>query len=194
MSAADDLRRFPLLKHVDEVGLAALARAMRRRTYPRNTLIFRKGDPGQAMLLIVAGQVRIFMNDEQGNEITFRTIGPGQILGEYSMLDGHPRSASASALTALDTLILLREDFLRLLHERPLVGIELMHSLAERVRYATSYLERLHEALELLGNSEYEQAIREMALAADEDEMQELITTFVTLVHQVQTRQGDGKK
>ncbi len=195
MSASEDLRRFPLLKHVDDAGIVALSKALRRRAFPRNTLLFRKGDPGQAMMLIVAGQVRIFLNDEQGNEITFRTIGAGQILGEYSMLDGQPRSASASAITTLDTLILLREDFLHLLRERPLVGVELMHSLAERVRYATSYLERLHEALELLSNSEYEQAIREMALAADADEMRELITTFVTLVHQMQTRQqGDRQK
>ncbi len=194
MIAPDELRRFPLFKTVDAAELAALAQVMRRRSFPRGTLLFRKGDPGQAMMLIVAGQVRIFMNDAQGNEITFRTIGTGQILGEYSLLDHQPRSASASALAALDVLVLLREDFLRLLRERPLVGIELMHSLAERVRYATSYLERLHEALELLSNHEYDQAIREMALNTDEDEMQELIAAFVTMVHQVRARQGGVQK
>jgi CRP-like cAMP-binding protein len=192
--APNELRRFPLFKTVDPVGLEALAQAMRRRSFPRGTLLFRKGDPGQSMMLIAAGQVRIFMNDDRGNEITFRTIGAGQILGEFSLLDHEPRSASASALTTLDVLILLRDDFLRLLRERPLVGIELMRSLAERVRYSTSYLERLHEALELLSNREYEQAIREMALSTEEDEMQELITAFVTMVHQVRARQGGTQK
>jgi CRP-like cAMP-binding protein len=192
--APNELRRFPLFKTVDPVGLEALAQAMRRRSFPRGTLLFRKGDPGQSMMLIAAGQVRIFMNDDRGNEITFRTIGAGQILGEFSLLDHEPRSASASALTALDVLILLREDFLRLLRERPLVGIELMRSVAERVRYSTSYLERLHEALELLSNREYEQAIREMALSTEADEMQELITAFVTMVHQVRARQGGTQK
>jgi hypothetical protein len=63
-----------------------------------------------------------------------------------------------------------------------------MRGFAERIRYATTYLERLYDALELLSNSEYDQAIREMALTSDEDEMQELITTFLTMVHRVQAR------
>ena len=87
-----------------------------------------------------------------------------------------------------------RADFLRLLHERPLVGIELMRGFAERIRYATSYLERLYDALELLSNSEYDQAIREMALSSDEDEMRELITTFLTLVHRVQAHEIKPRK
>ncbi len=137
------------------------------------------------MMLITAGQVRIFMNDDQGNEITFRTLGAGQILGEFSLLDRKNRSASAATIAPLEVLILQRADFLRLLQERPLVGIELMRGFAERIRYATSYLERLYDALELLSNREYDQAIREMALSSDEDEMRELITTFLTLVHRV---------
>lgn len=139
-------------------------------------------------MLLTAGQVRIFMNDDQGNEITFRTLGAGQILGEFSLLDRKTRSASAATTMPLEVLILQRADFLRLLQERPLVGIELMRGFAERIRYATLYLERLYDALELLSNSEYEQAIREMALSADEDEMRELITTFLTMVHHVQAR------
>jgi len=185
MISPDELRRFTLFKPIDSIGLQALAQVMRRRSFAKNTVLFRKGDPGEAMMLIMTGQVRIFMNDDQGNEITFRTLGVGQILGEFSLLDRKNRSASAATLTPLDVLILQRADFLRLLRERPLVGIELMRSFAERIRYATSYLERLYDALELLSNREYDQAIREMALSSDEDEIQELITTFLTLTHRV---------
>ena len=146
------------------------------------------------MMLICAGQVRIFMNDEQGNEITFRTLARGKSLANFRCWIARPRSASAAALTPLDVLVLQRDDFLRLLQERPLVGIELMRSLAERIRYATSYLERLYDALELLSNNEYDEAIREMALSTDEDEMQELITTFVAMVHRIQARQTPETK
>jgi CRP/FNR family transcriptional regulator, cyclic AMP receptor protein len=185
---AEELRRFTLFKHVDNADLQALARVMRRRSFAANTLLFRKGEPGEAMMLLMTGQVRIFMNDDQGNEITFRTLGAGQILGEFSLLDRKMRSASAATIAPLEVLILQRADFLRLLQERPLVGIELMRGFAERIRYATTYLERLYDALELLSNSEYDQAITEMALSADEDEMRELITTFLTMVHRVQAR------
>jgi CRP-like cAMP-binding protein len=186
MITADELRRFTMFKHMDTIDLQALAQVMRRTPIAKNTVLFRKGEAGESMMLIMAGQVRIFMNDDQGNEITFRTLGAGQILGEFSLLDRKNRSASAATTAPLDMLILQRADFLRLLHERPLVGIELMRSFAERIRYATSYLERLYDALELLSNSEYDEAIREMALSSDEDEMRELITTFLTLAHRVQ--------
>lgn len=195
MIAPDELRQFPLFRTIDAAALTALAGAMQRRTFPAKTVLFRQGDPGEAMLLITAGQVRIFLHDEQGNEITLRMVGAGQIVGEFSLLDHKPRSASASALAALDVLVLQRADFLRLLNERPLVGVELMRSLAERIRYSTSYLERLYDATELLSRSEYDEAIREMALASDEDEMRELITTFLTLVGRVRAvTPENGKK
>ncbi len=143
MITTDELRRFPLLKHIADADLDALARVLRRGAYPAGALLFRQGDPGETMLLISAGQVRIFLNDEQGNDITLRTLGAGQIIGEFALLDRQARSASAAALAPLDVLILERDDFLRLLGERPLVGVELMRSLAERIRYSTSYLERL---------------------------------------------------
>lgn len=195
MIAPEELRQFPLFRTIDAAALTALAGAMQRRTFPARAVLFRQGDPGEAMLLITAGQVRIFLQDEQGNEITLRTVGAGQIVGEFSLLDHKPRSASASALVALDVLVLQRADFLRLLNERPLVGVELMRSLAERIRYSTSYLERLYDATELLSRSEYDEAIREMALASDEDEMRELITAFLTLVGRVRAvKPENGKK
>lgn len=186
MIAPEELRRFPLFRTIDLVALTALAGVMQRRSFAANAVLFRKGDPGEAMLLITAGQVRIFLNDEQDNTITLRTLEAGQIVGEFSLLDHKPRSASASALAPLSVLVLQRADFLHLLHERPLVGVELMRSLAERIRYATRYLERLYDATELLSRSEYDEAIRELALDSGEDEMRELITTFLTLVHRVQ--------
>jgi CRP-like cAMP-binding protein len=177
---------------MDEPQLKALAGVMHRRTFPANTILFRKGDPGGTMFLIVSGKVRIFLHDEHGNDITLRSLGTGQILGEYSTLDRKPRSASVASLAPLETFALERADFLDLLNERPLVGIELMRGFAERIRYATSYLERLYDAVELLSNNDYDQALREIALSADEDEMQEVIAAFLALVRRA--RAADGEK
>lgn len=194
MISPEQLRQFRLFRGMDEPQLQALAGVMRRRSFPVNTVLFRKGDPGGTMFLIVSGEVRIYLHDEQGNDITLRSLGAGQILGEYSTLDRKPRSASVSALTPLKTLALERADFLDLLREHPLVGIELMRGFAERIRYATSYLERLYEAVELLSNSDYDQALREIALSADEDEMQEVIAAFLALVRRIRERTGDAQK
>jgi CRP/FNR family cyclic AMP-dependent transcriptional regulator len=186
MSAGDELRRFTLFERLAAPELDALALLLRRRTFPTGTLLFRKGDPGETMLLIYGGEVRIFMHDEGGNEITFRRLGAGQIVGEFALLDGKPRSASAIVTASLETLILERDDFLRLIQQRPLVGVQLMRGLAERIRYATSYLERLYDVLELLTNREYDAAIRELAINANEDEMQQLIAAFLTLARRAQ--------
>lgn len=190
----NSLRRFSMFRTVDSGALSALAGAMQRRSYPAGAVLFRKGDPGGTMMLIMAGQVRIFLNDEQDHPITLRMLGAGQVVGEFSLLDHKSRTASASAVTALDVLVLQRADFIRILHERPLVGVELMRSLAERIRYATSYLERLYDATELLTRSEYDMAIREMALSSDEDEMRELITTFLKLVHRLQATDSSNRQ
>src|SRR3954468_287417 len=114
MIRADELRRFTMFKRMDMIDLQALAQVMRRTTVAKNTVLFRKGDAGEAMMLIMAGEGRIFMNDDQGNEITFRTLGAGQILGEFSLLDRKNRSASAATSAPLDMLILQRADFLHL--------------------------------------------------------------------------------
>src|SRR5579871_2941460 len=98
-STTDELRRFALFKTISTADLEALAHLMKRRQIARNSLIFRRGDPGEWMMLICAGEARIFLDDEQGNEITFRTIGTGQLLGEFSLLDRKNRSASAAANT-----------------------------------------------------------------------------------------------
>ena len=181
MNVSDELRGFALFERLAAPELDALAALLRRRTFPADTLLFNKGDPGATMLLICSGEVRIFMRDDNGNEITFRKLGAGEIIGEFALLDGQPRSASAIVTAPLETLVLQRDDFLRLIQQRPLVGVELMRGLAERIRYATSYLERLYDVLELLANREYDVAIRELAINADEDEMQQLIAAFVTL-------------
>lgn len=194
MISAEQLRLFRLFRGMDEPQLQALAGVMRRRSFPANAVLFHKGDPGGTMFLIVSGEVRIYLHDEQGNGITLRSLGAGQILGEYSTLDRKPRSASVSSLTPLETFALERADFLDLLRDRPLVGIELMRGFAERIRYATSYLERLYDAVELLSNHDYDQALREIAFSADEDEMQEVIATFLALVHRVRERTPGGEK
>ena len=190
----ENLRRFTMLRTINAEDLAVLAATMIPRTYASGAILFRKGEPGDALLLILSGEARVYLHDESGHEITLRTLRGGHILGEFSTLDRKPHSASVAALTELDVLELNRHDFLNLLRERPLVGMELMRGFAERIRYATSYLERLHDAIELLTNNAYDEAIREMALTADEDELHELISSFLALVHHVQAREEDGKK
>lgn len=199
MIIADELKKFALFKSVESGELEALARMLQQQSISTGTVLFEKDQPGDAMYLIQSGRVRIFLRDPKGNEITFRHYGPGEIVGEFALIDDKPRSASADAAEPVEAMILNRENFLQLLKERPMLGVEMMRSLAERVRYTTSYLERLFAAINLLGNSEYELAIREMSISTDQDEIQSLIKAFVLMVNNLRERdalqgspRGDG--
>jgi len=190
MTIAEELKKFPLFKSVELNELEALASMMQQQSFPQGAVLFEKDQPGDAMYLIRTGRIRVFLRDPQGNEITFRHFGPGQVVGEFALIDDKPRSASAEAAEPLEVMTLSREHFLALLRERPILGVEMMRSLAERVRYTTNYLEKLFSAINLLVNSEYEQAIKEMSITTDEDEIQNLINAFVQMVTKLREREA----
>ncbi|HLU08759.1 MAG TPA: cyclic nucleotide-binding domain-containing protein [Oceanobacillus sp.] len=190
MTIAEELKKFPLFKSVELNELEALASMMQQQSYPQGAVLFEKDQPGDAMYLIRTGRIRVFLRDPQGNEITFRHFGPGQVVGEFALIDDKPRSASAEAAEPLEVMTLSREHFLALLRERPILGVEMMRNLAERVRYTTNYLEKLFSAINLLVNSEYEQAIKEMSITTDEDEIQNLINAFVQMVTKLREREA----
>jgi len=190
MTIAEELKKFPLFKSVELNELEALASMMQQQSFPQGAVLFEKDQPGDAMYLIRTGRIRVFLRDPQGNEITFRHFGPGQVVGEFALIDDKPRSASAEAAEPLEVMTLSREHFLALLRERPILGVEMMRNLAERVRYTTNYLEKLFSAINLLVNSEYEQAIKEMSITTDEDEIQNLINAFVQMVTKLREREA----
>jgi CRP-like cAMP-binding protein len=185
-----ELKQFALFRSTPEPDLQALARVLKVRRYGPGELVFQRGDPGDAMYLIRTGQVRIFIRDTEDNEVTFRFYGAGQIIGEFALIDDQPRSASADAYDLAQLLILEKSDFLRLLRDHPMIGIEMMRSLAERIRYTTRFLERLMSAVRLLQQDDYERALQELAVDANDDELRLLIESFMAMAQSVQAREA----
>jgi len=142
MSAiADQLGKTDLFKEVDPLDLEALVSHMKEQNFPEGAVLFKAGDAGDAMYIIQAGRIRIFMHDAAHNEITLTHYGQNEIFGELSPIDERPRSASAAAAEPLGVLVLNRDDFLTFLNERPQIGLAMMRSLAQRLRNTTTYLE-----------------------------------------------------
>jgi CRP-like cAMP-binding protein len=188
-ASAGELTGFSLFRSTPLADLQALAQVLRVRVYDPGELVFARGDRGDSMFLIRQGQVRIFIRDDQDNEVTFRFYGPQQAIGEFSLIDGQPRSASADAYDGAQLLVLSRDDFQALLRDHPMIGIEMMRELAERIRYTTRFLERVLAAVNLLQQDDYERALQEMSVEASDDQMQAMITSFVEMVQAVQARQ-----
>jgi len=194
MTVADELKAFSLFRNVEMADLEALSTLMKPQTLAAGQTLFHKDDPGDSMFLVRSGRVRIYIVDDRGNDITFRHYGAGQLVGEFALIDSKPRSASAEAAELTEVLILQRDAFLTYLRDRPILGLEMMRSLAERVRYTTQYLEKLEKAITALSNSDYDQALREIAISAQEDEIQALINTFIGMVKSVRERDARLKR
>ena len=184
---ADRLANHSLFKGVDRADREDLIRVMERRHFPKGTVLFHKGDPGSSMFIILSGKVRIYTEDAEGNEFTLRYLT--EMFGEFSMLDERPRSASVSVVEDLDVLILHRDDFTRYLYEHPMVGLAMMRNLVERVRYTTTYLQRVIEATRQLAAGDYDLGMNEVPEAKTDAEIQALIQAFVQMVQHVQMRE-----
>jgi CRP-like cAMP-binding protein len=127
---------------VDQVLLAglsdehrqALLRVARRRRFGRREVIFHEGDPGDALHLVVSGHVGIRMTTPMGDVAMVRVVGAGEFFGELALLSPGPRSASAIALEAAETMTLHRDHFDELRRSSPAAQGALTAALAVEVR------------------------------------------------------------
>lgn len=137
MSKINLLRKAPLFSRLSDQELGKLAEDLGRRTFAKGMIIFHKGSLGQNLYLIESGKVRIFILSENGQEITVNLYGPGDCLGELSMLDGLPRSAGAIAMDNTVSYTLHRDDFLRHLDACPSMARSILEVITARLRYTT---------------------------------------------------------
>jgi CRP-like cAMP-binding protein len=143
--AREALRSCALFSALDETTLALVADALRGRRYRRGEVIFHVEDPGDALYVVTAGDVKIVLpSDETAEPVILTTIGRGGFFGELALLDGGPRSATAIAVRAVETLVLRREAFDRLVDAEPGLRRAMFAALATEVRRLTSHVEDLH--------------------------------------------------
>jgi CRP/FNR family transcriptional regulator/CRP/FNR family cyclic AMP-dependent transcriptional regulator len=128
------LERVPFLAGLSEDDLRWLADRLRRRKYARGDIIFQKDEPGHALFIIESGSVRIYIPGTQGADLTLAVMGAGDFFGDLSLLDGRPRSASATAASDSVLLSLERSDFTSLLRSRPDAALAVLATIARRLR------------------------------------------------------------
>lgn len=140
----DALAGIPFFAGLDPDALTRLAATMRTRRFRRGEVIFHVGDPGDALFVILNGEVKISLPSETGDEAILATLRSGDVFGELALLDGAPRSASAAALTAAETVVLPRDRFRELIATEAHVRDALLASLAAELRRLTTHVEELH--------------------------------------------------
>ena len=138
------LARIPFFAGLEPPDLDRIAAGTRTRRFRRGEVIFHAGDPGDALFIIVSGEVKISLPSDEGDEAILATLREGDVFGELALLDGAPRSATASALTATEAVVLPRDRFRELIATVPAVRDALLASLAGELRRLTTHVEDLH--------------------------------------------------
>ncbi|HET9519755.1 MAG TPA: Crp/Fnr family transcriptional regulator [Candidatus Limnocylindrales bacterium] len=141
---AETLAGIPFFSGLDAASLESVGRGMRSRRFRRGEVIFHQGDPGDALFIVMGGAIKIMLPSETGDEAILATLRPGDVFGELALLDGAPRSATAVALEATETLILPRDQFRELLATEPAIRDALLASIAAELRRLTNHVEELH--------------------------------------------------
>lgn len=128
------LSQVPLFKGVPQRGIDIAAEAMQLRSFEAGSTLFREGDAGEALYILVSGLVKVSKVDLEGHEKTLAIFQPAEVLGEMALLSEDQRSATALALSKVEVLVLYREDFFRLLTGYPIINMNLTNTLAQRLR------------------------------------------------------------
>jgi CRP/FNR family transcriptional regulator, cyclic AMP receptor protein len=123
-----------LFQALGEEERHSLVARMRQRTFKSRDPIFHVGAPGQSMLVILKGSVRVSLPGPKGKVVILADIGAGELLGEVALLDGKERSADATALTNCTVAVLERRDVVAFLENRPRTCLKLLELMCARLR------------------------------------------------------------
>jgi CRP/FNR family cyclic AMP-dependent transcriptional regulator len=130
-----------LLGGLSRVEIDALLSYSRVERYPAGREIFAKGSPGQSMMAVLRGSVKISSLSPDGKEIVFNNVHLGEVFGEIAMLDGEERTAIATAMEDCELLVLNRRDFMPLLEKHADICMILLRILCQRLRQTSEQVE-----------------------------------------------------
>jgi CRP/FNR family cyclic AMP-dependent transcriptional regulator len=134
MDSAEVLGKIPIFASLGNEDRRSLARQIDRRSFRKGTLLFRRGETGDALYIIIRGQIRIFASTRKGNEITLALLGPGEFFGEMALLDRQTRSANAETTEDTELHVLDRDNFFSFLMHKESALRALLHALSQRLR------------------------------------------------------------
>ncbi|HXW77381.1 MAG TPA: Crp/Fnr family transcriptional regulator [Candidatus Eremiobacteraceae bacterium] len=128
------LKKVPLFAEFSDADLAAVSSLMQGRRYAKHAVLVYEGDPGDALFIVISGNVAVTRVSNDGKETILSILKEGDFFGEMGVLDASPRSATIKALRDAEVAILARKDFLDLLGRNPHMCLSLVGALSARLR------------------------------------------------------------
>ncbi|HEU0090503.1 MAG TPA: DUF1003 domain-containing protein [Vicinamibacteria bacterium] len=134
------LAEIPFFHFLDDSERVSLAAQLEEVRVPEGQVLFNYGEPGDCLYVIRSGKAEVFFKDDTGTRIVLEVAGSGDVVGELSLLDGGPRTASVVVTETLEALRLDRGDLDQFLRTHPAAAIDLMSSMGRRLRVSAERL------------------------------------------------------
>jgi len=138
-----ELKEIQLFADLPEHDLQLLAGQVRRSTVPAGTLLITAPVAGEAIYFIVEGSVKVQLVSENGVELTIALLGPGQMVGEMSLVSGHGRAANVITREETTLVWMERRAFLKAIDRSPSLTRNLLRELSLRLEEANGRLQAL---------------------------------------------------
>jgi CRP-like cAMP-binding protein len=137
------LRKHPIFCDLDPEAFDQLCRYARHSTLKRGEAIFSKGDPGNSLIAVIRGTVKISISSAEGRSVILNLIGPGEIFGEVALLDGLARTADATANSSCEIFVIDRREFIPFVRSQPALAMKFIELLCARVRWTSDQVEQV---------------------------------------------------
>lgn len=143
LSNLDLLRRVPLFSLLTVAQAEVISGAVIKRRFKRGEALVEQGQKSNALFILLTGRARVMTSDSRAREVILATLAQGDYLGEMSIIDNEPHSATVRAEVQTDVLMLGRAEFARCLTENASMSLVVMRGLVKRLRHADRKIESL---------------------------------------------------
>ena len=127
------LKKVPFLKTLPKEGIDFIIERLKFKTFDAGQLLFKAGDPGDCMFIVLTGEVKVFITHD-GEDEELAKIGAGNYFGEMALLTGDPRSASIKSTQPAEMFTLYKKEFDEVLGKYPMISIEMGKIMSQRLR------------------------------------------------------------
>jgi CRP/FNR family transcriptional regulator, cyclic AMP receptor protein len=143
LSNLDLIRRVPLFSMLTNEQAQTIADGVVKRRYRRGEIIVEQGRKSDALFILLSGRARVITSDSRGREVILAVLEAGDYLGEMSLIDNDPHSATVRAEVQTDVLVLARSEFGACLPESSSLSYAILRGLVSRLRNADRQIESL---------------------------------------------------
>jgi CRP-like cAMP-binding protein len=197
------LQKLPLFNGLPQAVLIRIAEHSETRELVKGDVLVRVGDPSDSLFIIRQGWVKVVGRGNKGEEIILNQCGPGQIIGEMSLIDQLPRSTTMIAISAVKLMEIKYNVVREVIEDSPALTMALLRDMTNRLRFANTYIEEAVEWCQQIAAGNYEfvedQVDRSRSTIVDLTQSHEarasaFLSSFFKMIRQVRQREEGLKQ